>query len=500
MKDYLNKMYQEKDKTWETILSATNKLVDFVSPTFGPAGNNVIIKRFRRMQAVDDGALISEEFQLEDPFENDVVEFIRQATRETNKRVEDGNVTTILLVKALLNGFEEEIIDTRDFVSSLKSSAESAKEQLKKSAVRISTKEQIANVAKIAFNNSDLADLIADIILDIGEDGVIMTEYSTGDRITYEKVLGTRFDRGYVSSHMTNDEAGKKCEFDSAIIFITDKRLQSYSDAKKLLDFVKVNGNGHPLVIVSDGITDSALNFIVQNKVRGYQVLAIDSPEFGERKKDFLIDLCSITGAKLHSIDRTYDTLVVEDFGGASKVISTEQETTIIGGEGTEASINDRVSIWKQRMSDDITDEQKRRCKKSIANLLGGVVTIKIGANTDIEVESHMPKVKNAVSSARLAYKSGVVEGGGMALAYIQTGNEVFDTAIREPRVVLMQNCEESVFNKEGKTKNFVTGEEGDWMQVGVMDPVELLTTCIDSAVSIVSLLVKSKGIINNSQ
>src|SRR3990167_6302737 len=272
-------MVKDKDETFAIILSATNKLVLFVSPTFGPAGNNVIIKRFGRIQAVDDGALISEEFSLEDPAENDVIEFIRQATRATNKKVEDGNVTTLLLVKALLNG-EKSKTSTRDFVSNLKKSAESAKKQLKDSAVNITTLEQVANVAKIAFNNSELADMIAEIVLDVGEDGVIIVEEASGDKIIWEKIPGARFDRGYISSHMTNDESGSKCEFDNPLIFITDRKIQIYTEAKQLLDFAK--SIGKPLVIISDGITDNALNFIVQNKVRGYQVVAIDAPEWGE--------------------------------------------------------------------------------------------------------------------------------------------------------------------------------------------------------------------------
>ena len=495
------KMYLNKDKTWNTILSATNKLVDFVAHTYGPAGNNVILTRFGRIQAVDDGHIISEEFSLENPFENDVINFIRESARATNKKVEDGNVTTLLLVKALLNGIKEGD-SIKNFVDELEKCATSAKLQLLDSSFKITTKEQVASVARIAFNHKKLSELIADVILDVGDDGVIIAEYSTGKNIVAEKVSGTRFERGYCSSHFTNDEAGKKCEFDNPLVLITDKKISTHAEAKLILEIVRLYGNGRPMVIVSDGVTDNALNTIVQNKVRGFEVVAIDAPEFGERKQDFLIDLCNITGAKLISIEKPLEKVVITDFGGAGKVICTEQETTIIGGQGSEEQINNRVAIWKQRINnEDITNEQKIRAKKAIANLLGGVVTIKVGANTDIEVESHMPKVKNAISSARLAYKSGVVAGAGVALALLKTGNDILDSALRVPYDLLKNNCGESSFNqKAGDVKNYITGKVGGFMEVGVMDPVELLTTCIDSAVSIVSLLVKSKGIINNSK
>ncbi len=490
-------MIENKEKILNIIISSVNKLVDFVSPTYGPMGNNIIVKRFGRIQAVDDGAIISEEFSLDDVAENDIIEFVRQGIRETNKKVEDGNVTTMLIIRSLLNQAKD-IKSYKNLVYELKKSAEEAKYQLKKSSVKITTKEQISDVAKTAYNHKELADMLADIIIDIGKDGVILVEESSGDKIVYEKIPGAKFDRGYISSHLANNEEGTECRFDNPFIFITDKRIQSYKDVKHLLSCIDGDSS---LVIISDGISDDALNFVVQNKIRGHKITAIDSPEIGERKRDFLLDLCSITGATLISIGVAPETITAKDFGRALRIISTEQETTIIGGKGTKDNIMNRVEVWKSKIPFATVLESKERIKRNIANLLGGVVVIKVGAATSIEASSHIPKIRNAISSAFIAYKGGVVAGAGIALAEINTSSELLNTALKEPRKVILINSEEKESTViSNRVKNLVTGETGYFMKVGVMDPVETLCACIDSAISIVCLLVKSNGIIDNNQ
>ena len=497
---------KQKD-SFDIILSAVNKLVDFAKPTYGPANNNILLKRFGKVVAVDDGAFISEEFFIDNPEEQQVIDFVRSANRSTNALVGDGNITTMLILQGILQEYDNRKNSffnnkTKDLVEEIKQASKEAVEQLKNSARQIDAQESLYDVAKISFNNSEVAKIVADIVYKIGKEGVVYIEESSSSSLSYSVMAGIEFDRGFVSHYLCTDDNSEKAELFNPVIVVTDKRLTSIAEVAPLIK--KAIDNQRNIVFVCDSIDGEALEFIVENKQRrlfgDYKVLAIEAPELGERKIDFLKDLCVITGAKLITQERKMTEVNVEEFGQAEKVVSISDKTTIVGGKGNKEDLDKRVEALKDRMEVSDSSWEIDRLKKEIASLTGGIAVIRIGAPTEAEMKSLVPKIRNSVNSAQSAYKKGVIKGAALSMYELNTGSKLFDRVLKYPHKVLLDNCEEKLVEYDIDTaKNYTTGQIGDFIVVGVIDPVDVVSTAIQNAVSVALLLIKNKGIINSS-
>jgi len=502
---YRNFGITKEEDPFDIILSAVNKLVDFAKPTYGPSNNNILVKRFDKVQAADDGAIISEEFHLKDPKEQQVLDFVRSANRSTNALVGDGNITTMLILQGILNEYDKTRYSLwrrkkqKDIVEEIKSASKDAIQQLKDSAKDISTIDSIRDVARISFNNSEIASMVADIVFKIGKEGVVYIEETSSVQTTYAIMAGMEFDRGFVSHYMATDDNLEMATFHNPVILITDQRITSMKQIAPWI--VACKQNERELVVVCDSIDGDALEFIIENKVKGIcKTLAIQAPELGERKSDFLKDVCVITGAELLSQDKDLTKVDLALLGQAEKIVSLSDKTTIIGGKGDKDKLDQRVKALQSKLEVEDSGWEKDRLKKEIASLLGGVAVIRIGAPTEAELKSLVPKIRNSVNSAQSAYKDGVVKGAALSLYEIETGSKLFDSVLKIPHKVLLDNCEEILVKYESnEAKNYSTGYIGEFVQAGVIDPVKVVCTAIENAVSVALLLLKNRGIIDSS-
>lgn len=494
----------KKENDFDIILSAVNKLVDFAKPTYGPANNNILLKRFGRVEAIDDGFIISQEFSVDNPKEQEVIDFIRSANRATNYKEGDGNVTTMLLLQGILNEYHKSLFTffpkrKKDVLKELQDSAKQAIATLQFNKKEISTKKEIRDVARIAFNNKHIAELVSEIVLKIGKDGAVYTEEGSGMETTYSVLSGMEFDRGFVSPYMATNTDKEIAEIDNPLILITDHDIKSWKEIQTVIANCKEANKD--LVIVCNSIEGDALEFIVENKLKKvHNTIAISAPELGERKADFLKDLAVISGGTVITAEKKIEQIKsFSELGQVDKVIVTNDTSKFIGGKGNKEDIEKRVEHLKSRLSE-VNAWEEQRIKKEIASLLGGVAVIKIGAPTDAEMKALVPKVQNAVNSAHNAYKNGIVAGAGLALYNLATPSKIFNKAMKSPHLVLLENCEEKFVKMSiNEAKNYTTGELGEFTEVGVVDPVNVLTTAINSAVSIACLLINNKGIIDNT-
>jgi chaperonin GroEL len=496
---YYHSLQRKKDD-FDTVVSAVNKLVDFAKPTYGPSNYNILIKRFGEVLAIDDGRIISEEFYSEDKKEQEVIEFIRSANRSTDLKEGDGNVTTMLILQSLVNEYHENKYkffpkSNKEIIKEWTEAVKEAEEELEYNKTEISSHKDLMNVARIAFNNSSIATLVADIVLKIGKDGMVYTEQGTGMETTYSISPGLEVERGFVSPYMSTVENKEMCELDNPLILITDQDIKNWKDIQTIVANCKEADK--PLVIVCNSISDSALEFIVNNKLKKiHTTIAIEAPELGERKSDFFKDLSVVTGGKVIGVG---DVKSFTDLGQCEKVICDNDSSKFVGGKGNQEDIDKRVEHLKSRL-EDLQGYNKVKVQREIASLVGGVAVIKIGAPTDSEIKSLVPKIQNAVNSAHSAYKHGVIKGAALSLSELNTSSKMFNKAMQYPHRVLLDNCEEKYQKFDYYTaKNYNTGEVGNYLEVGVIDPVNVILTAIRSAVSIAILLINNKGIIDNT-
>jgi len=477
----------EKDGLKDIINKVVNDMVDFVKPTYGPANNNIILNTNKNVYALDDGVSISSVFSSEDPTENAIIDLIRDVAGKTSYRVKDGTTTALLLLQGIMNS--EHIED----VEVIKKGAEEAKEILLASAKEITKLKDLQKVARIAFNN-EIADDIASTVFEVGKYGTVTVEKSNGLDVVFKVITGMEVDAGYVSPHMVTDYNRMEAKLENVRVLVTDQIIKHYDKFGQILEKL-VLADERQLFVVSSDIDGDALSFLVVNKLEGkFTTVAINAPYHGVRNNEFNLDLCALTGAKFIEHSKDINSISLDDLGCAEKIISTADKTTIIGGDVDNEEIIERVKYYKEAIEENDNPIEKQRLEKRMASLIGGVGVIQVGANTQQEMDSMIPKVENAKNSVISAYRSGVVKGSGMALRDIETSSQVINDALKIPYQTICKNME-TAESPQSIAFNFVTKEIGDYFEVGVIDSVEVLTAAIDSAVSVACLLLKSKGI-----
>lgn len=462
----------EQKDTFRIIMSAVNQLCDLVRPTFGPSSNKVIIGKGFYVSALDDGVQIAKDLELNDDAENYVLKLIREVAVRTNDRAGDGTTGSLIILQALMQEIEKNgKIDGRKITEELKQGLGEAVKQLQKQAKKIKTKEDLEKVARISFDNPDVAKLLAEIVYKIGPEGLINVETSPGFDIESEMADGFSMQGGFISPYMITER--EECVLDNPYILVANSEFVNETEVMPIMTKILENGN-NSLAVFCKSMEGSALATLVINKVQGkFKSVAIVT-----MKQSDYEDIALLTGATLFTPEKGKADIQIKDLGRANKIIVKRENTTIIGGKGNKSQIKTRVKELEDKMNeakDSLTREQTRY---RLAHLTDSVAIIKVGANTEQEAKALKFKVEDASNAVKVAYKDGVVKGAGIALMNIKTSSSLLNKALQYPHKQLVENMGEFELSDD------------------IIDPVSVLIAGLESAVSIACLLSTTKGII----
>ncbi|MBI3165958.1 MAG: chaperonin GroEL, partial [Chloroflexi bacterium] len=399
-----------------------NVVANAVSATLGPKGRNVAIDRkFGSPSITHDGVSVANEIELEDPFENIGAQLLKEAAQKTNDIAGDGTTTSTVLAHAIVNeglkaleaGYNPMLLK-----NGISLATETIVEELRKMSVKIDTKEEIASVATNSAADTEVGELIADVMDKVGKDGVITVEESKTMQFETEFVEGMQFDRGYLSAYFITSADKMEAIINEPYILINEKKISAAQDIVPILEKLVQIGK-RELVIIAEDIDGEALATLVLNKLRGMlNVLAVKAPGFGDRRKAMLQDIASLTGGTVISEEtgRKLETATLQDLGKAEKVVSDKENTTIVGGKGKKSEIEGRIKEIRAEIDRSTSDYDKEKLQERLAKLSGGVAIIRVGAATETEMKEKKHRVEDALSAARAAVEEGIVPGGEISL------------------------------------------------------------------------------------
>lgn len=503
-----------RDKTFEVIRSAVNQMVDTIRPTYGPASNKVIIDKLPYRMVVDDGVQIARDFELADPAENAVVKLVRETAVKTNDRVGDGTTSSLIMLQAIINEVaRRNQWDGRKIELELKRGLEDVRRQLREAARQIKAQEDIENVALVAFDNEPIAGMLSDLYFKLGAEAVITIDKSPTMETTVETTNGTKIDRGYISPYMITNPDRMEAVIEKPCILITDYRLTENSDILPLMEKMAAAGK-RGLVVIAENVEQHALATLVINlpqvmnqethKVGNFPAVAINLPNVDDRKM-LLEDLALLTGGKVFTESKgdKIENATIADLGRAEQFIARREESIIVGPKGKKADILMAVANLRQAIENEPTETAKKKLQWRLGMFTNTLAVIKVGAPTEQEQKALKYKVEDAVNAVKVAMRNGVVCGAGLALARLKTSSAILNEALKYPARQLRENMgmaydEDQEFTMDSRDEafNVVSGKRGDFVKVGVMDPVDVLIAGVESAVSIASILLTSRGII----
>ena len=512
------------DEARKKLLVGINKLADAVATTLGPKGRNVALdKKWGAPNVVHDGVTVAKEIDLEDPFENMGAQLIKEAASKTNDVAGDGTTTATILAQAITQeGLKNITAGTNPMIMKhgLEAGVTAVVENLKKAAKKVSTKEEKAQVATISAADSTIGNLIAEALEKVGNDGVVTVEESKGLETNVEYKEGMEFDRGFVSPYFVTDPAKMEASVENPYILITDKKISAISDLLPLLE--KLVQTTKDLVIIADDIEGEALATLVVNKIRGtMNVLAIKAPGFGDRRKEMLEDIATLTSGVLISEDTgiKFDSVTIEMLGKADRVTSDKDNTIIVGGKGAKSKIEARITQIRTQIDKTTSDFDKEKLEERLAKLSGGVAVVSVGAATEVELKERKERVNDAVQATKAAIEEGYVVGGEVALIRALNslnsvkvegeevvGIKILQYALREPLRVLAANAgadagwvvREVEKGEANKGFNALTGKFEDLVAAGVIDPVKVTRTALQNAASIAMMVLTTEALITD--
>jgi chaperonin GroEL len=506
-------------------------VADAVKTTLGPRGRNVAIdKKFGAPTVTHDGVTVAKEIELKDPFENMGARLLVEVATKTNDVAGDGTTTATVLAQAIVNeGLKVVAAGANPMLlkRGLDKGAEALVSELKALAKPVRDRADIAHVATISAADSEIGELIAEVMEKVGKDGVITVEESKGIAFEKEYTEGMQIDRGYISAYFVTNSERMEAELDDPYILITDKKISNIQEILPVLEKVLQTGTKN-FVIVAEDVEGEALATLVVNKLRGtINALAIKAPGFGDRRKAMLQDIAILTGGTLISeeIGRKLDSATLQDLGRARRVVSDKDNTTFIEGRGDEKGIKARIDQIRAQTETTTSDFDREKLQERLAKLAGGVAVLKVGGATEPELKEKKHRVEDALSTARAAVEEGIVPGGGVALINalsaldkVQVSNEderigvnILRRALEEPLRTLARNAGEDgavvISNvrraqaEKGDTTygyNVLTGEYGSLIEQGVIDPVKVTRSAVQNAVSIAGLLLTTEALITD--
>lgn len=496
-------------------------LANAVKVTLGPKGRNVVLdKGFGSPTITNDGVTIAKEIELEDKFENLGAQLIKEVAEKTNDAAGDGTTTATVLAQAIIAEGLKNIAAGANPMAirrGIEKGAQGAIEALKKSAKPVSGKEEIAQVASISADSKEVGELIAEVMDMVGRDGVITVEEGQSIGLEKEVVEGMQFDQGYASPYMVTDTTRMESALDDPMILLTDKKIGAANDIVPVLEKV-VQAGKKELVIIADDVEGEALTTIVLNKLRGvFTCLCVKAPGYGDRKKEMLSDIATLTGAKVITSDTgmKLEEVELDDLGRARRVIADKEKTTIVEGKGDQAEIKDRIKQVKAEIEKTDSSFDREKLQERLAKLSGGVGVIKVGAATEVELKERKHRIEDALSATKAAVEEGIVSGGGVALVDIiraldeikiddadeRVGLKMLRKALEAPLRQIAENAgkdgsvviEEVRRKEKGVGYNAATDEYVDMIKSGIIDPLKVTRSALQNAASVAAMVLTTE-------
>ena len=500
-----------------------NQLADTVKVTLGPRGRNVVIdKKWGSPTITNDGVTIAREIELEDPYENLGAQLVKEVATKTNDIAGDGTTTATVLAQAMVKEGLRQVAAGANPMSLKKgidAAVASMNEALTTAAREVQGREEIAQVATISSQDAEVGSLIADAFDKVGKDGVISVEESSVAEMGLEFTEGMQFDKGYISPYFVTDAERMEAVLEDAGILLVQGKVSSVSELLPVLE--KASQTGKPLLIIAEDVEGEALSTLVVNRIRGtFASCAVKAPAFGDRRKAILQDIAILTGAQVVApeVGLKLDQVGLEVLGHARRVVVTKDDTTIVDGGGDKQAVADRIAQIRQEIERTDSDWDREKLQERLAKLSGGVVVIKVGAHTEVELKEKKHRVEDAVSATRAAIDEGIVAGGGTALVHASkslagdlgrsgdeaTGVTVVAKAAVEPMRWIAENAGEQgyvVVSKVadlpvGQGLNAATGVYEDLIAAGVIDPVKVTKSALTNAASIAGMLLTTEALV----
>ena len=498
-------------------------LADAVRVTLGPKGRNVVIdKKWGAPTITNDGVTIAREIEMEDPYENLGAQLAKEVATKTNDIAGDGTTTATVLAQAMVHDGLKQVTAGANPMSlkrGIDQAVAAVTEKLVELSREVNGKEEIAHVATISSQDSEIGSMIADAFDKVGKDGVISVEESSTTAMEMDFTEGMQFDKGYISPYFVTDADRMEAVLEDARILLVQGKIAAVNEILPLLE--KVVEAGKPLLIIAEDVEGEALSTLVVNRIRGtFTSCAVKAPAFGDRRKAILQDIAILTGAQVVSpeVGLKLDQVGLDVLGSARRIVVTKDNATIVDGGGESGAVEDRVSQIKREIDASDSDWDREKLQERLAKLAGGVVVIRVGGHTEVELKEKKHRIEDAVSATRAAIEEGIVSGGGTALVQAAsvlevdlgltddevTGVGVVRRAAAEPLRWIAENAGERgyvVVSKvaemaPGHGLNASSGEYGDLIAAGVIDPVKVTRSALENAASIAAMLLTTEALV----
>jgi len=512
------------DDARQKMFAGVNILANAVKVTLGPKGRNVVLdKSFGAPTVTKDGVSVAKEIELEDKFENMGAQMVKEVASQTSDIAGDGTTTATILAQAVLREGLKSVaagMNPMDLKRGIDKATIAIVDELQKLSAPCEDDKAISQVGSISANSDiEIGEIISGAMQKVGKEGVITVEEGSGLANELEVVEGMQFDRGYLSPYFINDAASQSVELDNPMVLLFDKKISNIRDLLPVLEGVAKAGR--PLLIISEDVEGEALATLVVNNIRGIvKVAAVKAPGFGDRRKAMLQDIAVLTGGQVVSeeVGLSLEKTTLEDLGDAKKIQITKENTTIIDGAGSAKEIKSRVDQINGEIEESSSDYDKEKLQERVAKLSGGVAVIKVGAATEIEMKEKKARVEDALHATRAAVEEGVVAGGGVALVRAElaieklqgdnddqtVGINILRRAVEEPLRQIVRNAggdSSVVLNAvvQGKGNygyNAATGEFGDMIEQGILDPTKVTRYALQNAASVAGLLLTTEAMV----
>ena len=507
------------------LAKGVNTLADAVTTTLGPKGRYVALQRsYGAPTITNDGVSVAKEIELKDPIENMGAQLVKEVATKTNDTVGDGTTTATLLAQVIVNEGLRNVAAGANPIAirrGIDKAVAAAVEEMKGASQEVSTKDQIAAVGTISAGDPEIGKKISDAMEVVGKDGVITVDESQTFGIDIDTVEGMQFDKGYISPYFATENDTMTAELQNPYILLTDQKISNVEDILPILQAVQKAGS--PLLIIAEDVDGEALATLILNKLRGVlNVAAVKAPGYGDRRKRMLEDIAVMTNGQvaMKELGVALTDVTAEMLGRAKSVKLTKDTTTIVGGAGAREAIDDRIAQIKGEIENTTSDFDKEKLQERMAKLSGGVAVIKVGAATEVELKEIKHRIEDALQATRAAVEEGIVAGGGVAFlqataaldkvecadADEKIGVEIIRKALAAPVKTIAQNAgfEGSVVAEKikslpaGQGLDSATGEYGDMIELGVLDPVKVTRTTLQNAASVASLILITEATVSD--
>src|SRR5947208_7720913 len=518
----MSKILQFNTDARDSLQRGVDALADVVKVTLGPRGRNVVIdKKWGAPTITNDGVTVAREVELEDPHENLGAQLAREVATKTNDIAGDGTTTATVLAQAMVHEGRRSVTAGANPIAlkrGIDAAASAVSELLLKAAREVGEQKEIAHVATVSAQDSQIGDVIAEAFDKVGKDGVITVEESPTMGLELEFTEGLQFDKGYISPYFITDAERLEAVLEDAYVLVHQAKISSMADFLPLLE--KIAQVKRPLLVIAEDIEGEALATIVVNKIRGLlNVAAVKAPGFGDRRKAMLADIATLTGGTVVSEDLgiKLESVGLEDLGRARRIVVTKDNTTIVDGAGDKQAIEDRIRQIRTEIENTDSDWDREKLQERLAKLSGGVCILRVGAATEVELKEKKHRLEDAISATRAAIEEGIIPGGGSALVHVSTdlgdlgragdeatGVRVVQRALTEPArwIALNAGQEGSVVVAKiatlpaGHGFNAATGEYGDLTAQGVIAPVKVTRSAVPNAASIAGMLLTTETLV----